>query len=115
MTNIFLEFTLVARGIMVQDGHSSRTYVWIRIIVLVSHGMASNICWNNYDSRTYVWIKIIVLVTLCGVSDLFNIMPDYSDEVWLQEMMQLMLSDDTDSDDGDDGAHDLTMRQHVWL
>jgi hypothetical protein len=27
-------------------------------------------------------------------------MPDYSDEVWLQEMMQLILSDDTDSDGG---------------
>jgi hypothetical protein len=41
----------------------------------------------------------MVLVSLCGVSDLFNIMPDYSDGVWLREMMQLMLSDDTDSDD----------------
>jgi hypothetical protein len=33
------------------------------------------------------------------VSDLFNIMPDYLDGVWLQEMMQLMQSDDTDSGD----------------
>jgi hypothetical protein len=41
----------------------------------------------------------MVLVSLCGVSDLFSIMPNYSDGVWLQEMMQLMLSDDTDSDD----------------
>jgi hypothetical protein len=49
----------------------------------------------------------MILVLLYGVSDLFNIMPDYSDGVWLREMMQLMLSDDTDSDDG---AHDLTMR-----
>jgi hypothetical protein len=49
----------------------------------------------------------MVLVSLCGLSELFNIMPDYSDGVWLQEMMQLMLSDDTDRDDG---AHDLTMR-----
>jgi hypothetical protein len=49
----------------------------------------------------------MVLVSLCGVSDLFNIMPDYSDGVWLREMMQLMLSDDTDSDDG---ARDLIMR-----
>ena len=43
----------------------------------------------------------MILVSLCGVSDLFSIMPDYSDGVWLREMMQLMLSDDTDSDDGD--------------
>jgi hypothetical protein len=92
---------------MVQDSHSSRTYVRIRRIVLVAHGVASNICWNNYSSRTYVQTRRMVLVSLCGVSDLFNIMPDYSDGVWLQEMMQLMLSDDTDSDDG---AHDLTMR-----
>jgi hypothetical protein len=49
----------------------------------------------------------MVLVSLCGVSDLFNIMPDYLDGVWLREMMQLMLSDDTDSDDG---AHNLIMR-----
>jgi hypothetical protein len=46
----------------------------------------------------------MVLVSLCGVSDLFNIMPDYSDGIWLREMM---LSDDTDSDDA---AHDLIMR-----
>jgi hypothetical protein len=58
---------------MVQDSYSSRTYVWIRIIVLVSHGVASNIFWNNYCSRTYVWIRRIVPVSLCGVSDLFNI------------------------------------------
>jgi hypothetical protein len=41
----------------------------------------------------------MILVSLCGVSDLFSIKPDYSDGVWLREMMQLMLSDDTDSDD----------------
>jgi hypothetical protein len=41
----------------------------------------------------------MVLLSLYGVSDLFNIMPDYSDGVWIREMMQLMLSDDTDSDD----------------
>jgi hypothetical protein len=68
---------------MVQDSHSSRTYVRIRRIVLVAHGMASNICWNNYSSRTYVWIRRMVLVSLYGVSDLFNIMPDYLDGVWL--------------------------------
>jgi hypothetical protein len=34
-------------------------------------------------------------------------MTDYSYGVWLREMMQLMLSDDTDSDDG---ARDLIMR-----
>jgi hypothetical protein len=49
----------------------------------------------------------MVLVSLCGVSDLLSIMPDYSDGVWLREMMHLMLSDDTDSDDG---ARDLIMR-----
>jgi hypothetical protein len=47
----------------------------------------------------------MVLVSLCGVSDLFNIMSDYSDGVWLLEMMQSMLSDDSDN-----GAHDLIMR-----
>jgi hypothetical protein len=62
---------------------------------------------DNHSSRTYVQIRRMILVSLCGVSDLFNIMPNYSDGVWLREMMQLMLSDDTDSDDG---AHDLTMR-----
>ena len=51
----------------------------------------------------------MVLVSLCGVSDLFNIMPDYSNGVWLREMMQLMiffwmLLDDTDNGDV---AHDL--------
>jgi hypothetical protein len=62
---------------------------------------------DSHSSRTYVQIRRMILVSLCGVSDLFSIMPDYSDGVWLREMMQLMLSDDTDSDDG---AHDLTMR-----
>jgi hypothetical protein len=46
----------------------------------------------------HVRIRIIVLVSLYGVSDFFSIMPDYSDG-WLRGMMQLMLSDDTDSDD----------------
>jgi hypothetical protein len=94
---------------MVQDIYSSRTYVRIRRIVLVAHGVASNICWNNYSSRTYVRIRRMVLISLCGVSDLFSIriMLDYSDGVWLRDMMQLMLSDDTNSDDG---ARDLIMR-----
>jgi hypothetical protein len=92
---------------MVQDIYSSRTYVWIRRIVLVAHGVASSIYWNSYSSRTYARIRRMVLVSLCGVTDLFSIMPDYSDGVWFQEIMQLMLSDDTDSDDG---AHDLIMR-----
>ena len=30
------------------------------------------------------------LVSLCGVSDLSNIMSNYSDGVWFREMMQLM-------------------------
>jgi len=92
---------------MVQDISSSRAYVQIRRIVLVSHSTASRIYWNNYSSRTYVLIRRMVLISLCGVSDLFNIMPDYPDGVWLREMIQLMLSNDIDSYDG---AHDLIMR-----
>jgi hypothetical protein len=92
---------------MVQDIYSSRTYVRIRIIVLVSHGMTSNICWNSYSSRTYVRIRRMVRVSLYGVSDLFNIMHDYSDILFLRETMHLMLSDDIDSDDG---ACDIIIR-----
>jgi hypothetical protein len=54
---------------------------------------------DSFSSRTYVRIRRMVLVSLCRVSDLFNIMPDYSGGVWLREMMQFMLSDDTDSGD----------------
>jgi hypothetical protein len=89
-----------SRRKMVQDIYSSRAYVWIRRIVLVSHGVASNIYWNSYSYRTYARIRRMVLVSLYGVSDLFSIMPDYSNGVWLREMMQLMLSYDTDNDDG---------------
>jgi hypothetical protein len=96
-----------SRRKMVQDIYSSRTYVLIRRIVLVAHGVASSIYWNSYSSRTYVQIRRMVLISLCGVSDLFNIMPDYSNGVWLREMTQLMLSNDTNSDDG---ARDLIMR-----
>jgi hypothetical protein len=60
-----------------------------------------------YSSKTYAWIRRMVFVSLLGVSDLFSIMFDYSDGVWFREMMQLMFSDDTDSDDG---ARDLFMR-----
>jgi hypothetical protein len=81
----------LSRWKMVQDNYSSRTYVRIRRIVPVAHGVASNICWNNYSSRTHVQIRRIVLVSLLGVSDLFNIMFDYSDGVWFREMMQLIL------------------------
>jgi hypothetical protein len=42
-----------------------------------------------YSSRTYVRIRRMVLVSLYGVSDLSN-MSDYSDGVWFREMMQLM-------------------------
>jgi hypothetical protein len=84
----------------------------MRRIILVAHGVASIICWNSYSSRTYVRIRIMVLVSLYGASDLFNIMPDYSDGIWLPEMIQLMLSDDTYYDDG---VHDLIMRYTVWL
>jgi hypothetical protein len=43
-----------------------------------------------YSSRTYVRIRRMALVSLYGVSDLSNIMSDYSDGVWFREMMQLM-------------------------
>jgi hypothetical protein len=91
------------------DGKWSRTFILLgrmsgRRIVLVAHGLPG---WNIYSSRTYARIRRMVLVSLFGVSDLFNIMSDYSDGVWFREMMQLMLSDDTDSDDG---ARDLIMR-----
>jgi hypothetical protein len=43
-----------------------------------------------YSSSTYVWIRRMVLVSLCGVSDLSNIMSNYSDGVWFLEMMQLI-------------------------
>jgi hypothetical protein len=33
----------------------------------------------------------VALVSLYGVSDLSNIMSNYSDEVWFREMMQLMV------------------------
>jgi hypothetical protein len=62
---------------------------------------------DNHSSRTYVQIRRMILVSLYGVSDLFSIMFDYSDGVWLREIMQLILSDDIDSDYG---AHDLIMR-----
>jgi hypothetical protein len=88
-----------SRWKMVQVIYSSRKYVWIRRIVLVAHGVASNICWNSYSSRTYVSIRTMVLVSLYGESDIFSIMPDYSDGVWFREMMQLMLSDNIDNDD----------------
>jgi hypothetical protein len=68
---------------MVQDIYSSRTYVWIRRIFLVAHGVASNICWNSYSSRTCVQIRRMVFVSLCVLSDLSNIMLDYSDGLWL--------------------------------
>jgi hypothetical protein len=54
-----------------------------------------------YSSRTYAQIRRMVFVSLLGVSDLFSIMSDYSDGVWFREMMQLMLPDDTDNNDGD--------------
>jgi hypothetical protein len=43
-----------------------------------------------YSSRTYVWIRRMALMSLCGVSDLSSIMSDYLDGVWFREMMQLM-------------------------
>jgi hypothetical protein len=47
---------------MVEDSHSSKMYVWIRRIVIVSHGVASSIYWNSYSSRTYVQSRRIILV-----------------------------------------------------
>ena len=38
----------------------------------------------------YDHIRRVALVSLCGVSDLPNIMSDYSDGVWFWEMIQLM-------------------------
>jgi len=76
-------------------------------MVFVAHGMAFSIYWDSHSSRTYVRIRRMVLVSLYGVNDLFSIMPDYLDRVWLREMMQLMLSDYIDSDAG---ACDLIMR-----
>ena len=43
-----------------------------------------------YSSRTYVQIRRMALMSLYGVSDLSNIMYDYSNGVWFREMMQLM-------------------------
>jgi hypothetical protein len=43
-----------------------------------------------YSSRTYVHITRMDLMSLCGVSDLSRIMFDYSNGVWFREMMQLM-------------------------
>jgi hypothetical protein len=40
-----------------------------------------------YSSRTYVQIRRMALVSLCGVSDLSIIMSDYSDGVWYRDMM----------------------------
>jgi hypothetical protein len=74
-------------------------------MVYVVHGVAFSICWDNHSPRTSVRVIRMVLVSLCGVSDLFNIMPDYSDGVWFREMIQLVLSDDND-----DGACDIIMR-----
>jgi hypothetical protein len=45
---------------------------------------------NIYSSKTYVRIRRMALVSLCGVSDLSSIMSDYLDGVWFREMMQLM-------------------------
>jgi hypothetical protein len=52
----------------------------------------------------------MALLSLLGVSELFSIMFDYSDGVWFRKMMHLMLSDDTDNDDG---SHDLIMRYFI--
>jgi succinate dehydrogenase hydrophobic anchor subunit len=43
-----------------------------------------------YSSRTYVRIRRMALMSLHGVSDLSSIMSDYSYGVWFREMMQLM-------------------------
>jgi hypothetical protein len=43
-----------------------------------------------YSSRTYVRIRRMALMSLCEVSELSNIMFDYLNGVWFREMMQLM-------------------------
>jgi len=52
-----------------------------------------------------------LLSALSPAHDLSNIMPDYSDEVWPQEMMQTMIYFDVrmlpDDPDSDDDAHNL--------
>jgi hypothetical protein len=50
-----------------------------------------------YSSRTYIQIRRMALVSLYGVSDLSSIMSNYSDGVWFREMMY---PDDIDGDDG---------------
>jgi hypothetical protein len=50
-----------------------------------------------YSSRTYVQIRRMTLVSLCGVSDLSGIITNYSDGVWFREDDAV---DDTDSDNG---------------
>jgi len=72
---------------MVQASYSSRECVWIRRMVLVAHGVAFIFYWNSYSSKTYVRNRRMGLISLCGVSDLFIIMHDYSDGVWIQEML----------------------------
>jgi hypothetical protein len=57
--------------------------------------------------QAYAQIRRMVFVSLIGVTDLFNIMSDYSYGEWFREMMWLMFSNDTNSDDG---APDLIMR-----
>jgi hypothetical protein len=69
-------------------------------MVSVVHGIAFSIYWDSHSSRMYVQIRRMVLVSLLGVGDLFNIMCNYSNGVWFPEMMQLILSCDIDSDDG---------------
>jgi len=46
---------------------------------------------DSYSYRTYVRIRRMVLVSLYRVSGLFNIMPNYVDGVWIQEMMILIV------------------------
>jgi hypothetical protein len=54
----------------------------------------------------------MVLLSLSRVSNLSSLMPNYSDGVWILDMIQLMLSYDID---GDDGARDLIMRWPMWI
>jgi hypothetical protein len=56
-------------------------------MVSVAHGIAFSLYWDSHSSRTYVQIRRMVLVSLCGVSDFFRIMHDYSGGVWLRDMM----------------------------
>jgi hypothetical protein len=92
MPDIFPEFTVVARGKMVQDNYSSGTYVWIRIMVLAAHCVAFNIWEDNYSSRTYLRIRRMTLVAHCGASNICWDNHFYRTYVRIRRMVPISLS-----------------------